>query len=96
MVFVIESPASSDGGIEHEGHQYLCPSCSPRKFVDGDLPGALPQCLYACDRSVDFGLPQTRFRHDPCYRATMSGDDYGLPPLDVIEELVKVSLASEA
>jgi hypothetical protein len=27
MVFVIESPARSDGGIEHEGHQYLCPSC---------------------------------------------------------------------
>jgi hypothetical protein len=27
MVFVIESPACSDGGIEHEGHQYLCPRC---------------------------------------------------------------------
>jgi hypothetical protein len=26
MVFVIKSPAPSDGGIEHEGHQYLCPS----------------------------------------------------------------------
>jgi len=33
-----------------------------------------------------------RFRHDPGDRATMSGDDYGLPTLDVIEELGKVSL----
>jgi hypothetical protein len=24
---VIESPARGVGGIEHEGHQYLCPSC---------------------------------------------------------------------
>ena len=61
------------------------------KLVDGDLSGALPQCFYVRDRSVDFGLPQMRFRHDPCYRATMSGDEYGLPALDVIEELGKVS-----
>jgi hypothetical protein len=27
VVFVIESPACSDGGIEHEGRQYLCLSC---------------------------------------------------------------------
>jgi len=26
MVFVIEGPARYDGGIEHEGHQYLRPS----------------------------------------------------------------------
>jgi hypothetical protein len=32
-----------------------------------------------------------RFRHDSGYRSTMSGDDYGLPTLDVIEELGKVS-----
>ena len=57
------------------------------KLVDGDLSGALPQCLYVRYRSVDFGLPQMRFWHDPGYRATMSGDDYGLPTLDVIEKL---------
>ena len=44
------------------------------------------------DRSVDFGLPQMRFGHDPGYRATMSGDDNGLPTLDVIEKAGKVSL----
>ena len=60
------------------------------KLVDGDLSGALPQCLYARDRSVDFGLTQMRFRHDPGYRATMSCDDYGLPTLNVIEKLGKV------
>ena len=57
------------------------------KRVDGDLSGALPQCLYVGDRPVDFGLPQMRFGHDAGYRATMSGDDYGLPALDLIEEL---------
>ena len=61
------------------------------KLVGGDLSGAPPQCLYVGDRSVDFGLPQTRLRDDPGYRATMSGDDYGLPTLDVIEKLGKVS-----
>jgi hypothetical protein len=62
------------------------------KLVDGDLSGALPQCFYVRDRSVDFGLPQIGFRHDPGYRATMSGDDNRLPTLDVIKELGKVSL----
>jgi hypothetical protein len=62
------------------------------KLVDGDLSGALPQCLYVRDRSVDFGLPQMRFGNDSRYRATMSGDDYSLPTLDVIEKLGKVSL----
>ncbi len=63
------------------------------KLVDGDLSGALPQCFYVRDRSVDFGLPQMRFGHDPGYRATMSGDDNRLPTLDVIEKLGKVSLS---
>src|SRR5271166_358156 len=27
VVFVIEDPTRSDGGIEHEGHQCLCPLC---------------------------------------------------------------------
>jgi hypothetical protein len=62
------------------------------KLVDRDLSGALSQCLYVRDRSVDFGLPQMRFGHDPGYRATMSGDDYGLSTLDVIEKLGKLSL----
>ena len=59
MVFVVESPVRSDGGIEHEGHQYLCSShLAETKLVDGDLSGALPQCFYVRDRSVDLGLPQ--------------------------------------
>ena len=65
------------------------------KLVDGDLSGALPQCFYIDyidDRSVDLGLPQMGFRHDPGYRATMSGDDNCLPALDVIEKLGEVSL----
>ena len=62
------------------------------KLLDGDLSGALPQCFYVRDCSVDCGLPQMRFGHDPGYRATISGDDYGLPTLDVIEKLGKVSL----
>jgi hypothetical protein len=48
---------------------------SRNKLVGGDLSGALPQCFYVRDRSVDLGLPQMRFGHDPGYRATMSGDD---------------------
>ena len=63
------------------------------KLVDGDLSGALPQCFYLRDRSVDLGLPQIGFRHDPGYRATMSGDDNCLPALDVIEKLGEVSLS---
>jgi hypothetical protein len=39
-----------------------------------------------------FGVPQVRFGHDPGYRATMSGDDNGLPTLDVIEKSGKASL----
>ena len=62
------------------------------KLVDGDLSGALPQCFYIGDRSVDLGLPQMGFRHDPGYRATMSGDDNCLPALNVIEKSGKVSL----
>ena len=66
MVFVVESPVRSDGGIEHEGHQYLCSShLAETKLVDGDLSGALPQCFYVRDRSVDLGLPQIRFGQDP-------------------------------
>ena len=56
-----------------------------QELVDGDLSGALPQCIYARDCSVDFGLPHIRFRHDPGDRATMSGMTIGLPALDVIE-----------
>jgi hypothetical protein len=37
-------------------------------------------------------IRRMRFGHDPAYRATMSGDDNGLPTLDVIEKLGKVSL----
>jgi hypothetical protein len=48
---------------------------SQDKLLDSDLSGALPQCLYARNRCVEFGLPQMRFRHDPGYRATMSSDD---------------------
>jgi hypothetical protein len=44
-----------------------------QELVDGDFSSALPQCLYARDGSVDFGLPQMRFGRDPGYRATMSG-----------------------
>jgi hypothetical protein len=62
------------------------------KFVDGDLSGALPQCPYLSDRSIDFSLPLIRFGHDPGYRTTMSGDDDGLSTLDVIKKLEKVSL----
>ncbi len=62
------------------------------KLVDGDLSGALLQRPYVRDRPVDFGLPQMRFRHNPGYRATVSGDNNGLPTLYVIEELGKVSL----
>jgi hypothetical protein len=65
---------------------------SQDKLADGDLSGALPQCFYVPDCSVDFGLPQMRFGHDSGYRATMSGDDNGLATLDVIKELGKVSL----
>jgi hypothetical protein len=57
------------------------------KLLDGDLSGALPQRFYVRDRSVDFGLPQMRFGHDPGYSATMSGDDSRLPTLEVIKEL---------
>src|SRR4029077_12879253 len=90
MVFVIESPARRDGGIEHEGHQYLCPSCLAETSSSTVIFPA--PCFYVRDRSVDLGLPQMRFGHDPGYRATMSGDDNRLPTLDVIKELGKVSL----
>ncbi len=62
------------------------------KLVDGDLSGALSQCFYLRDRSVNLGLPQIGFRHNSGYRATMSGDDNCLPALDMIEKLGKVSL----
>ena len=62
------------------------------KLLDRDLRGALPQCFNVRDRSVDFGLPQMRFGHDPGYRATMSGDDNCLATLDVIKKSGKVSL----
>jgi hypothetical protein len=62
------------------------------KLVEGDLSGALPQCPYVRDHSIDFGLPQIRFGRDPGYRTTMSGDDNGVPTLDVFEKLGKVSL----
>ena len=62
------------------------------KLVGGHFRGALPQCFYVRDCSVDFGLPQMRFGHDSGYRATMSGDDNRLATLDVIKELGKVSL----
>ena len=65
---------------------------SREEIVDGDLSSAPPQCFYIRDRSVDFGLPQMHFGHDPGYCATVSGDDDGLPTLDVIEKLGKVSL----
>jgi hypothetical protein len=41
-----------------------------------------------------FGVPQMRFGHGN--RTTMSGDDYGLPRLDVVERLAKSRLASQA
>jgi hypothetical protein len=63
------------------------------KLVDGDLSGALPQCFYVRDSSIDLGLPQMQFGHDSGYRATMSGDDNCLPALDVIEKLGEVSLS---
>ena len=61
------------------------------KLVDGDLCGALPQCFYVRDSSIDLGLPQMAFGHDSGYRTTMSGDDNRLPALDVIEKLREVS-----
>jgi hypothetical protein len=63
------------------------------KLVDSDLSGALPQCFYLRDRSIDLGLPQMQFGHDSGYRATMSGDDNCLPALDVIEKLGEVGLS---
>jgi hypothetical protein len=43
----------------------------------------------AFDRAVDFGLLKVRYGDDPCYRASLSGDDYDLPAFYVIEELGK-------
>jgi hypothetical protein len=62
------------------------------KLVDGDLSGALPQCFYVHDSSIDRGLPQMELGHDSGYRATMSGDDNRLPALDVIKKLGKMRL----
>jgi hypothetical protein len=62
-----------------------------QKLVEGDLSSALTQRLYILDRVIDYRLPPLCLRHDPRYRATMSGDYYGLPALDFIEELGKVS-----
>ena len=93
MVFVIESPARRDGGIEHEWHQYLCPSCfAETSSSTVTFPVRCRNAFIFDDRSVDLGLPQMGFRHDPGYRATMSGDDNCLPALDVIEKLGEVSL----
>jgi hypothetical protein len=66
------------------------------KLVEGDLSGAPPQCFYVRDRSVDLGLPQTRFGHDPGYRTTMSGNDNRFPTLDVVKSWETCVLASEA
>jgi hypothetical protein len=62
------------------------------KLVDGDLSGALPQCFYLRDRSIDLSLPQMEFGHDSGYRATMSGDDNRLTALDFIKKLGKMRL----
>jgi hypothetical protein len=92
MVFVVESPVRSDGGIEHEGHQYLCSShLAETKLVDGDLRCVAAMLL----RSRSLCRPRLAadtFRARSGRRATMSDDDYGLPTLDVIEKLGKVSL----
>jgi hypothetical protein len=38
-------------------------SRSPAAARRSPARGALPQCLYVRDRTVDFGLPQMRFGH---------------------------------
>jgi hypothetical protein len=62
------------------------------KLVDGALSGVRPQCFHVRDCSVGLALPQTRFGHDPGYRATISGDNNRLPTLDVIKKSRKVGL----
>jgi hypothetical protein len=91
MVFVIESPARSDGGIEHEGHQYLCPSCLaetssstvifPVRWRNAFM-FAIALSTSACRRCASGTIRAI----------AMSGDDNRLPTLDVIKELGKVSL----
>ena len=62
------------------------------KLVDGDFSGALRNALIFRIALSTSACRRCAFGHDPGYRATMSGDDYGLPTLDVIEKLGKVSL----
>jgi hypothetical protein len=83
-VFVIESLARSDGGIEHEGHQYLCPSClAETSYSTVSLP---VRCHSAFMVAI---APSTA----DCRRcASGTGDDIGFATLDGIEKLGKVSL----
>jgi hypothetical protein len=88
IVFVIESPACRDGGIEHEGRQYLCPSCLfeassstlifPVRYRNAFRSRAALSTS-ACRRFVS-GTVRGQ-------RATMSGGDNRLPALDVIKKL---------
>jgi hypothetical protein len=58
MVFVIESPAHTDRGIEHEGHQYLCSSCLGETSLSTVIfPVRYLNVFYVRDRSVDLARP---------------------------------------
>ena len=91
VVFVIKSPARSDGGVEHEGHQYLCPSCLAETSASTVI---LPvRCRNAFMLAIALSTSACRRCASGTIRAIarpMSGDDYGLPALDVIEGLGKV------
>jgi hypothetical protein len=91
MVFVIESQHTAMEHRARTASELVSPVFSRDKLVEGDLSSALSQRLDVRDRSIDFGLPQMPFRHDPGYRATMADDDHGFSTLDDIEELGKAS-----
>jgi hypothetical protein len=85
MVFVIKSPARSDGGIEHEGYHYLCPSC----FAENSSTVIFPvRCRNALMLAIALSSSACRTSASGTIRAIarpMSGMTIGRPALDVIE-----------
>ena len=61
-------------------------------FFDGDRARCFAKLLYIFDRLVDLLLPLMRLGDDASDRPAMPGDDDGLAPLDLVEQLGKVGL----
>ena len=61
-------------------------------FFEGDRVRCFAKLLYIFDRLIDLLLPLMRLGYDARDRPAMPGDDDGLAPLDLVEQLGEVGL----